>query len=391
MTSSKNEVLPRYFYAGSYTAPYVAPGASSPALGQGISIFKLSNVGTLEFVDEVETPNPSSLAISPDNSVLYSVNELGLDDDGMPLGSVTAFTINPETGGLSVLNKQSTRGGWPCHCSVHPSGRYLMAANYGTGEFLVFAIEPDGRIGKATFVARSDGCGPETARQSGPHAHMILTDPQALRVYGVDLGTDRVLSWSLDDATGHLTASAFPSVQIANGCGPRHMAFSSDGRSAFVLNELSSTVDVFDVNTDTGSFIWRQTASLLPAESALKRPTFDPSNPGFIPAGTNTGAEIRLHPTGKWLYATNRGMNTVVQFHVDVDSRTLMASNWTESQGDCPRGMIIDPQGQFLIVGNQNTNNIAVFSIDQHSGALGDPIQALSAGTLVDFVFGPEA
>lgn len=386
---TKNGTLPRYLYVGTYTAPNTAPGASNPATGVGIAVYRFSETGLLEYVEEAITENPSSLAINASGRVLYAVNELGMTDDGMPQGAVTAFAIAPETGGLTRLNQQSTQGAWPCHCSLHPSGDFLMAANYGTGDFPVFPVTSDGSLGSATGIAKSSGRGPDPARQTGPHAHMILTDPKGRRIYGVDLGTDRVLSWTLDDEAGQLSAASLPFVQIANGSGPRHMVFFHDGLNAFVLNELSSSVDVFDVEPDNGSFVWRQSISTLPASSALRRPEFNPADPGFIPPGTNTGAEIRLHPNGKWLYATNRGMNSVTQFEIDPESRALTPVSWTGSQGECPRGMILDPEGQFLIVGNQNTNNIVVFEIDQRSGELGDPIQNLEAPTPVDFVFGP--
>ncbi|MDP2496221.1 lactonase family protein [Shimia thalassica] len=388
MNRKMNGLAPRYIYAGSYTSPHFAPGAPNPSQGTGISVYKMLDTGELELASEVATENPSSLAINSDKTFLYAANELGVDEDANPLGSVTAFAVDAETGGLSVLNQRPTQGGWPCHCSVHLSGRFLIAANYGTGDYPVFPIASDGRLGTATFIAKGEGSGPDTARQSGPHAHMVLSDPQSNRVYGVDLGADRVWSWDFDENSGRLTASKLPFVQTASGCGPRHMVFSDDGCNAFVLNELSSTVDLFDVDPETGFFIWRQTVSTLPEDCTLKRPVFDPENPGFIPEGTNTGAEIRLHPSGKWLYTTNRGMNTVAQFAVDADSRELRLVDVTDSKGDCPRGMIIDPEGHVLIVGNQNTNTIAVFAIDAQTGQLGNPIQVLDAPTPVDFVFG---
>ena len=381
----------RFLYAGTYTAPHTAPGASTPAISKGIAIYCLSGTGQLDWVGEVETENPSSLAMNATNTVLYAVNELGEDDTGAPLGTISAFSVEWGSGALTLLNKQPTKGSWPCHCSVHPSGKFVLAANYGSGEFMVFPIGADGALLPASDFVTNPGRGHDAARQTGPHAHMILTEPVSNRVYGVDLGLDRVFAWSLDEDSGRLTAANLPYAQMASGAGPRHMVFSEDGQSAFVLNELASTVDVFDVAVDTGAFIGRQTVSMLPEASPLCRPVFDPENPGFIPEDANTGAEIRLHPNGKWLYATNRGMNTVVQFEIDGKTQDLSPVAWTSSQGGCPRGMILSEDGNVLIVGNQNSNSIAVFSIDPDSGWLGEPIQTLAAPTPVDFVFGADA
>lgn len=380
----------RFLYVGTYTAPHTAPGAPKTATGKGIAVYLQSRSGHLELINEVETENPSSLATNSSSSVLYSVSEVGVDDQGAPLGLISAYSVNSATGDLTLLNRQSTNGSWPCHCSVHPSDKFVFAANYGSGEFVVFPVEADGALSKSSNTASGKGCGHDPARQTGPHAHMILTEPQSGRVYGVDLGLDRVFAWGLDETAGAISPVRQPFAQIASGSGPRHMAFSFDGNSAFVLNELSSTIDMFAVTRETGAFIWQQTVSLLPEDSRLSRPVFDPDNPGLVPEGTNTGSEIRLHPNGRWLYATNRGMNTIVQFEIDATDRRLTPMAWSSSKGECPRGMGLSPDGSVLIVGNQNSNNIVVFPVDKETGKLGGLIQSITAPTPVDFAFGAE-
>jgi len=290
---------------------------------------------------------------------------------------VSTYVINPANGMLTPLNTLvPTNGQDTTHLSVQPSGQYLFAASYTSGNFQVFRIFNDGSIGAMTdnFQSIGNGTGPNPARQEGPHAHQILTDFDGNHVFGVDLGADKVNVWNLDSGTGKLIANTVPLAPIASGSGPRHMAFHPDRQHVYVLSELASSVTVFDYDPVRAAFIWQQTISTLP--------------PDF--SGTNTTAEIRIHPNGRFLYNTNRGHNSVTIFEIEPETGELEVIGWESTRGEWPRGMNVDPSGSFLYAANQNTDNIAVFRIDPASGKLQFG-SLVNTPTPVDVEFGPVA
>ncbi|WP_462378791.1 lactonase family protein [Pseudomonas sp. Marseille-QA0892] len=383
----------RYIYVGTYTAPHTAPGGTEASKAKGIYVYRIDpGSGDLTPIKVIEAENPSFLALDPTMSYLYCVNELGSDDAGTPLGRVSAYRVDQSSGKLTFLNSRSTKGSWPCHCSVHPSGKYLFAANYGTGDFAVYPTLQDGGIGELSGLYRTSitSTGADPVRQEGPHAHMILTNPGGQHVFGVDMGSDQILIWDFDLDTGKLTPNTVPFATVPSGAGCRHMAFDPKDRFAYVLNELSSTIDTFRFDAARGAFIWTHSISTVPEDGPFERPAFDPSNPGNVPAGTNTTAEIRIHPTGRWLYATNRGMDSVAMFEVDSEKGILSSIGWVSSHGAIPRGMNLDPSGTFMYVGNQNSDLIAVFKVEARSGKLQGPIHTVDSPVPVDFAFGPE-
>jgi 6-phosphogluconolactonase len=298
---------------------------------------------------------------------LYSVNE-------MTDGHVSAYAINQANGTLSFLNTQSANGKDTTHLSVQPSGKYLFAANYTSGNFPVFRILANGLIGPMTdeFQSVGNGTGPNPARQEGPHAHQILTDLDGNHVFGVDLGADKVNVLNLDPGAGVFSANTVPFAPVASGSGPRHMAFHPDRQHAYVLDELASSITVFDYDPVRAAFIWKQTISTLPADFT----------------GTNTTAEIRIHPSGQFLYNTNRGHNTVTMFEIDPDTGELDVIGWESTRGEWPRGMNIDPSGTFLYAANQNTDTIAVFRVQLANGKLKFST-LVNTSTPVDVEFGP--
>ena len=300
---------------------------------------------------------------------LYSVNE-------NLAGSVSAYSLNPANGTLSFLNMVAANGMHTTHLSVHPGGRYLLAANYSSGNFPAFRIEANGTIGAMTadFQSVGNGSGPNPDRQEGPHAHQILTDLDAHHVFGVDLGADKVNVLDLDLTTGILTPGTVPFAPVASGSGPRHMAFHPDRLHAYVLDELVSSITVFDFDPLRGALIWRQTISTLPRDFS----------------GVNTTAEIRIHPGGRFLYNTNRGHNSVTMYEIDQETGELDIIGWESTQGEWPRGMNIDPSGTFLYAANQNTDSIAVFRIQPSNGKL-KPSALVHTPTPVDVEFGPLA
>lgn len=355
----------RYVYVGTYTAPDVPPGGTHPSAAVGISVFRLHpSDGDLTLVQVVKASNPSYLALDPSLTRLYSVNE-------NTAGSVSAYSINPANGHLIFLNSALANGQFTTHISVHPSGRYVMAANYGTGNVPVFRLNADGSIGPKTadFQGVGNGTGANPARQEGPHAHQVITDLQARHLFCVDLGADKVNVLNLDLGTGAASANVVPFVNSASGSGPRHMAFHPDGVHAYVLNELASSINVFTYDPVRGALVWMQTISTLPRD--------------FI--GTNTTAEIRVHPSGRFLYNTNRGHNSVAMFEIEGDG-TLESLGWESTFGQWPRGMNIEPSGTFLYAANQNTDSITVFRIG-HNGRL-QRSAIVNTPTPVDVEFG---
>ncbi len=343
-----SSAVARFVYVGTYTAPGVPPGGTHPSMAEGIYVFRMDpSNGDLIPLQIVPASNPSFLALDPSLTHLYSVNE-------DTAGHVSAYAIN--NGKLTFLNTASANGQFTTHINVHPSGQYFYAANYGTGNFPVYRILGNGSIGAMTdeFQSVGNGTGPNPARQEGPHAHQILTDLDGLHVFGVDLGADKVNALNLDLGTGLFSANTVPFAPVASGSGPRHMAFHPDRQHAYVLDELVSSITAFTYDPPRGAFIWIQTISTLPSKFT----------------GTNTTAEIRIHPSGRFLYNTNRGHNTVTMYEIDQKTGMLDVIGWESTRGEWPRGMNIDPSGTFLYAANQNTDTIAVFRIQPSNGKL---------------------
>jgi 6-phosphogluconolactonase len=374
---SSNRAEARFVYVGTYTAPDVPPGGTKPSTAVGIYVFRMDpRDGGLTRVQTVEAEHPSFLALDPTLTHLYSTNENGLIGN-VPAGRVSAYAIDQTNGTLTFLNTQPTNGTFPAHLSVHPSGQYLLASNYGTGNYPVYRIETGGSIGATTddFQGEGNGSGPNPGRQEAPHAHQILTDPEARHVFGVDLGADKVNVWTLDLATGVLSLNTVPFAPVASGSGPRHMAFHQSGQVAYVLDELVSSITVFAYDPERGAFIWLQTISTLPARFT----------------GVNTTAEIRIHPNGRFLYSTNRGHNSIAIFEIDEETGKLDTVGWESTRGEWPRGMNIDPSGTFLYAANQNSDTIVVFDINRSNGKLKPTGAVVQTPTPVDVEFGPLA
>ena len=361
----------RFVYVGTYTFPGTAPGGIHQSQAKGIYVFRMNpSNGGLTLLQVSEIANPSYLALDPTLHNLYSVNE-------MTAGAVSAYVINQANGTLTPLNTLvPTDGQDTTHLSVQPSGQYLFAASYTSGNFQVFRILGDGSIGTMTdnFQSVGNGTGPNPARQEGPHAHQIITDLDGNHVFGVDLGADKVNVWNLDPGTGQLIANTVPFAPVASGSGSRHMAFHPDRQHAYVLSELASSVTVFNYDPVRAAFIWQQTISALPADFS----------------GTNTAAEVRVHPSGRFLYTTNRGHDSVAMFEIEPETGELEVIGWELTRGQWPRGMNIDPSGNFLYAANQNTDNIAVFRIQLANGKLRFST-LVNTPTPVDVEFGPIA
>ena len=295
--------------------------------------------------------NPSFLEIHPSKKFLFAVNEIG-SYEGKKAGSVTAFTINPDTGDISEIDRLSTKGGAPCHLSIDAKGKTLFVANYSGGSVISYRIRKDGALKERTFV-QHEGSSVDPRRQTGPHGHSIKPDPSGKRVYAADLGLDKVLVYKVGKG-GNLKPSDPPFANTQPGGGPRHIDFHPSGKFAYVNLEMTSKVSVFVHDAKTGALKEIQTVSTLPEN-------FEPHN---------STAEVLVHPSGKFVYCSNRGHDSIAVFSIDGNSGKLTFVEREPTGGKTPRNFCIDPSGAFLLAANQSSNNVVVFKIDGKTGAL---------------------
>jgi 6-phosphogluconolactonase len=300
-----------------------------------------------------ETPNPSFLEIDVKRRLLFCVNEID-EFEGKPTGAVSAFSIDPTTGKLTLLNQRPSAGTGPCHLLLDGAGKNLLVANYGSGSVAVLPVGTDGRLGAATSVVQHTGKSINPDRQEGPHAHGLTLDAANHFAFACDLGLDQVRVYRFDAAQGTLIAHDPPAVSLKPGAGPRHLVFRPDGRFAYVINELNSTITVFAYDAAAGRLEERQTISTLPEY-------FN---------GANTTAEIAVTPSGKFLFASNRGHNSVVLFNVDSANGTLTYVEDLATAGKKPRHFGIDASGKYLVAANQDSDSLLVCQIDKDSSRL---------------------
>jgi 6-phosphogluconolactonase len=296
--------------------------------------------------------NPSFLAIHPNGRALYAVNEV-TERDGKPTGTVSAFAVAPESGALTRLNERPAEGGDPCYLSVDGSGRVVLVANYVGGNVALLPIQNDGALGPARHVVQHRGSGPNTARQDSAHAHYIAPDPSNRFALAADLGMDRVLAYRLDVEGGtlrHVDGDA----RMRPGAGPRHLAFHPRLPLVYVANELDSTVSTLRFDRESGVL------SVLGS-----RPT--------VPVdwrGTNYPAHIHIAPSGRTLYVSNRGHNSIAVFSVADATGALALEQTIPTEGDWPRNFTLDPSGRWLLAANQRSNSVVVFRRDPADGRL---------------------
>ncbi len=304
-----------------------------------------------------EAKNPSFLAIHPSRKFLYAVGEVD-DFDGKKTGGVSAFAIDPRSGKLTLLNQQPSGGAGPCHIVVDAKGKHVLVANYSGGSVGVLPITDDGRLGQKTALIQHAGSSVHASRQKAPHAHSINLDAANRFAFVADLGLDKVLIYRFDASRGTLDGNDSPDLAVAPGAGPRHFAFHPNGKHAYAINELNSTVSVLDYDPGRGALKETQTVSTLPA--------------GF--SDTNHTAEIQVHPSGEFAYGSNRGHDSIAMFGVGKNGQLTLMGN--QSSGiKTPRNFTIDPAGgAWMLVGNQTGDNVAVFSINPKTGAL-DPTE----------------
>ena len=331
-------------YVGTYTRETSA----------GIYAYRFDSAsGTAEEIGLVaEMREPSFLALHPTGRYLYAVSETDdFDEDGS--GSVVSFRVSANSGALTKLNEVSSRGGWPCHLNVDASGSMLIVANYKGGNVASFPINEDGSLGEASSFFQHEGSSVHE-RQDRPHAHSADFSSDSRFAFFSDLGLDQVKAYQADPEAGTLAPHDPPSVSVEAGSGPRHFDLHPSGQSAYGVNELSSTVTLYEYDAGTGALSVAQTVSTLPK--------------GF--EGENYTAEIYVHPSGKFVYASNRGHDSIAAFAIDPSTRRLTPQEQVGTSGQWPRSFSFSPDGRYLLVANQNSDNIVVFALDEVTGAL---------------------
>ena len=351
-------------YIGTYTRSGASQGIY--AYRMDLSSGELTPIGVTTGI-----ANPSFLALDPSNRFLYSVAEVS--EGEKRTGAVSAFSVNRTTGELTKLNHQSSEGAGPCYVSVDTTGSVALVANYGSGSIASLPIDEQGRLQPAASAIQHEGSSVNERRQEGPHAHSIMADPANRFVLAADLGTDKLMIYRLDAKTGQLTPNEPASVSLEPGSGPRHFAFHPNGRFVYVINELTSTITAFAYDGQRGALEPLHTTSTLPE--------------GF--EGQNSTAEILVHPSGKFVYGSNRGHNSIAIFAVDEQTGQLTAAGHQSTGGETPRNFRVDPTGKYLLAANQQTDNVVVLRIDDQTGKLNPTGQELQVPTPVCIKFVP--
>ena len=332
-----------------YVGTYTEAGRTD-----GIYLLRMeARTGALRQVEALDVgANPSFLTIHPNGRTLYSVNEV-TETEGQPTGAVRAFSIDAESGALTWLDEQPSEGAAPCYVSTDRKGRFVLVANYVTGTVATLPIDETGALTHSSHVVQHVGKGPVTARQEHAHAHCVIPHPSNRFVLAADLGVDRVLVYRFGEETGSLQHLEQSDAVLAPGTGPRHLAFHPLLPLVFVSGELNSTVTALHCDPVTGALRVVQTLSTLP--TSFK--------------GENFPADIHVAPSGRTLYVSNRGHNSVAVFSIGA-SGTLALQQVMPTGGDWPRNFSIDPTGRWLLVANQRSGSVVVFARDMVSGHL---------------------
>lgn len=330
-------------YVGTYTS-----GKSEGIYGYKMDVL----TGALTRFTSIRSVNPSFLTIDRSKRFLYAVNEVG-EFLQKPGGAVSAFAIDPVTRNLRLLNEQATNGADPCHLSVDNRKGTLLVANYTGGNVSVFPLRSDGTLGMVADVKQHEGSGPKE-QQKAPHAHCIIFDRSERHALAADLGIDKVMIYRFDRVTGKLTTAKQPFAELKAGAGPRHLSLHPTGKYLYVINELDSTMSVFKYNEREGTLTMIETVSTLPSDFS----------------GTSYCADVHVSPSGRFLYGSNRGHNSIVVFEIDQRTGKLTLVEHVATEGNWPRNFTIDPSGTFLLVANQRSDNVVVYFIDPGNGRL---------------------
>lgn len=297
--------------------------------------------------------SPSFLTIHPSGRFLYAVNE-GDSEGEDKSGTVSAYRIDPATGKLTFINQQSAHGGAPCHISVDKTGKLAFISNYTGGSLTVLPIAADGSLGKETDHIQHTGSGTNKARQEKPHVHSAILSPDERFIYVSDLGTDKVYIYEIDKAKGKLKPAQTPFVSVAPGSGPRHLTIHPNGKYAYLVEEIISAVATFSRDSKTGAL------TLMQDQVKALTEEFDPKN---------SGADIHIDPAGNYLYESIRGKHLLAIFSIGSDGKIQLMGQQS-TQGKTPRNFLVDDKGAFLLVANQDTDNVVMMALDAKTGKL---------------------
>lgn len=357
----------RWVFIGTYTEPILfGTGKILQGKGKGIYVYRFDvSSGAMKQYSLAEgVPNPSYLAFDSSHRFLYAVNELK-KFEGAPTGAVSAFAVDPDSSRLKFLNMKPSHGTDPCHLTIDKTGRYVLVANFMSGSVCVLPIREDGSLGDATDVIQHQGSSADPVRQSGPHAHAVTLDDTGRYAFIPDLGLDKLMIYKFDAKRGKLESNEEPWVELPAGAGPRQLVMHPGGGYAYLINELNSTMTAF--RYEKGGILREiQTLSTLPEE-------FE---------GASTCAEVQISPSGKFLYGSNRGHDTIVTYTIDPVDGRLTCLGWKSTQGKTPRNFVVDPAGEFLLVANQDSESVITFRLDP-SGELSAPIHRVEVPTPV--------
>ena len=342
---------------------WVYIGTYTQGKSEGIYRFELdlANGKASKAVLAAKTKDPSFLAIHPNRKFLYAVGEF----PGKKDGAVSAFSLDPKTGDLTLLNQQSSKGAAPCYIVLDKAGKHALVANYTGGSACVLPIDDDGKLGSFSCFVQHTGSSKDKKRQEAPHAHSINLDAANRFAFVADLGLDKVVIYRFDPEKGTLEKNDPRFAEVAPTSGPRHFAFHPNGKFAYVINEMKNTVTAFSYNPETGALTTIQTVPTLP--KSFK--------------GQSWTAEVVLHPSGKFLFGSNRGHNSLAIFAVDSETGKLTPRGHQAKNIKTPRNFAIDPTGAYLLSANQDSGNVIIFRINQETGAL------TPTGTVVEVPF----
>jgi 6-phosphogluconolactonase len=335
----------RMAFVGTYTTDARSEGIYRLLLDTTSGALRLGGLA-------VKAANPSYLALHPNGRVLYAVNEVS-EFAGKPTGAVSAFSVDRATGALMLMNQQQSHGKAPCYVSIDRTGRVVLVANYGGGSITSVPVRRDGRLESAKTVVQHDGKGTDPVRQTAPHAHCILPDPTNRFAIAVDLGIDAVITYRLDERTGSITVVT-PGAATKPGAGPRHLVFHPNGRFAYVVNELDSTLSVFTYDGERGALEEVQVTAASPD--------------GAVP--DNHPGDVHVASSGRHLYLSNRGDDTIAVFVIDPASGQVTPTQQVSTGGKFPRNFALDPTGRFLVVANQRSDSVLSYRVDGETGRL---------------------
>jgi 6-phosphogluconolactonase len=338
-------------YVGTYTQ--TLGHVAGKALG--IYLYELDqSSGALRQIGQTpDVVNPSFLTVDRGGKYLYAVNELK-DETGRGGGGVSAFRIDPASGGLTLLNQESSHGGDPCHVTIDATGSVVVVVNHENGTVAAYPVRSDGSLEPASAVFQHEGSSVHPQHQRGPHAHSVNFDPTNRFALVCDKGIDKVMVYRLDRGSGRLAPNDPPSASTHPGAAPRHLAFHPYGRYAYVINEIGSTLTAFAFDSETGALCEVNTVPTLPSDYS----------------GRNSTADVRVHPNGKFVYGSNRGHNSIASFAIDESTGAVAPLGHTSTQGAVPRNFNLTPAGELLLAANQNSDTIVAFAIDPTTGAL---------------------